>query len=180
MLVMFLWNEAELKKVLKSLKDRSFPSKVADIWNRSPSSAMSAEMVSGELRGRLGDWTEVDDGSFNVGPFLFQTNCWFWTVLSVIRRASNFDIVVFSIKSSGVALCRCILLCNSKIVLLRLLCSTLSSLLGIGGTIGHEAGQQVIQLQGSLVSSLLVAAFNRFGFQAPGNKRRYTDILQIT
>ena len=95
MLLMFLWNEAELKKVLK---DRSFPSKVADIWNRSPSSAMSAEMVSGELRGRLGDWTEVDDGSFNVGPFLFQTNCWFWTVLSVIRRASNFDIVVFSIK----------------------------------------------------------------------------------
>jgi len=31
----------------------------------------------------------------------------------------------------------------------QLLCSTLSSLLGIGGTIGHEAGQQVIQLQGS-------------------------------
>lgn len=114
MLVMFLWNEAELKKILK---DRSFPSKVTDIWNRSPSSAMSAEMVSGELRGRLGDWTEIDDGSFNVGAFLFQTNCWFWTVLSVIRRASTFDIVVFSRKSSGVALCRFILLCNSRIVL---------------------------------------------------------------
>ena len=78
-----------------------------------------------------------DDVSFDVGPFLFsQANCWFWTVLSV----------------ECLLLCAVApFLCNSKIVLLRLLCSTLSSLLGIGGTIGHEAGQQVIQLQGSLV-----------------------------